>query len=255
MRSTDRGPTLLTIPIELATAADPVKTPGKRCPYLFNATTDDGQDVVVHTPGLMLGGYVSPGRQLLVQPITSTPKTTRHSTHSLLAILDGELWIGANPYIANTVAQLVIERGLIAEIDRYNIIQSEVKIEHHRYDFCVDGRPIEVKSSSFAFDRIGVFPVQLLSDMHKKRSYKEPTSTRFVSQIEHLDSLGDGCVLMVVQRSDCERFCINPLDTITDRLVKASRCRKIAIKIGWDLDVDKKEVFCVIIILKTQKKI
>jgi DNA-binding sugar fermentation-stimulating protein len=168
----------------------------------------------------------------------------RHSTHSILAVLEGELWIGANPYIANTVAQQAIERGLVPGISYCGTIQSEIKIGYHRYDLCVDGRPIEVKSSSFAFNGIGVFPVQLLSDMPKQRTYKEPTSRRFVSQMGHLESLERGCLLMVVQRSDCQYFCINPLDTVTAQLAKDSRCAKVAIKIGWDLDASKKEVSC-----------
>jgi DNA-binding sugar fermentation-stimulating protein len=200
---------------------------------LFNAICND-QEVVVHTPGLKLGGYVSPGRPLLIKPENGS----RHSSHSLVAILDQDRWVGGNPTLANEIARSILKQDLIDDFLPTISMTRETKLGMHRYDFCVNNWAIEVKSSSFCVDGTALFPVQELVDLEKQKVYKQPTSTRFVSQLQELSQLNPplrGCVLVVVQRSDCTQFTINPLDPCTKTAASAAQCAKIAVAVDWDV--------------------
>lgn len=227
------NPLLLTLPAKHATTATPPKPKGRRCPYLFNATCDDGAEVVVHTPGLMLGGYVASGRRLLVKPEQGR---ARHSNHSLVAILDDSRWVGGNPSLGNQVACAAIKAGLLEEFNSNSEIFEEQKIGDCRYDLCIDDWVIEVKSSSFAESGCGLFPVQLLTDLVKRKPYREPTSSRFIAQINAMNAMQDRrtCIMMVVQRTDCTRFAINPLDSVTAEAVAQSNSTKIAFSVEWN---------------------
>lgn len=225
-------PVLLQLDVVRAQVANPVKTPGTRCPYIFNGLAGD-QEIVVHTPGLMLGGYITPGREILVQKASGTQ---RRSTHNLVALRDKDVWIGVNPSLANDIMQATIEMGLIDCIKDSTNLKREVKLGSSRYDFCVDSFVIEVKSSSFCVGNIGVFPLEKLKDLDTNRTYKHPTSSRMIKQVEYMNRLENplqGLVCVVLQRSDCASFQINPLDTFTNSIMHTTSCKKLCISVEW----------------------
>jgi len=119
----------------------------------------------------------------------------------------GRVWVGVNTMHPNRLVEEAIARGVIEELQGYDRIRREVRINpRSRLDLCLERGDercyVEVKSVTLRLDGIAAFP-----DTVTERG------TKHVKELVRLRRRGHRAALVfVIQRADCAMF--RPADEI-----------------------------------------
>ena len=101
-----------------------------------------GEEVLVHTPSLELGGLCVPGARLLLSTAGAYSKKTAFAIQLLATEEAGETtWIGANPALGNRLVAAALARGLLAPIlGAHTKLRAEVQPpgSSSRFDFLLE---------------------------------------------------------------------------------------------------------------------
>jgi sugar fermentation stimulation protein A len=113
-----------------------------------------GRRALAHLPNPgRLTGTLSPRCALLLDG----PHPARRCAYTVLAAREGRTWVGTVTTYANRVFPALWRGGLFPELAGA-ALAAEVVHGRSRFDFAVDGAPVEVKSVTLAAGRVARFP-------------------------------------------------------------------------------------------------
>lgn len=173
--------------------------------FLADVKLDDGTTITVHCPntGSMLS-CSTPGSRVAIST-SDNPK--RKYPNTLEMVMDNNTWVGVNTSLTNS---LVADAILNEKIDPFKEVVSvkrEVKVSNKsRLDLMVEHSLgttyVEIKNCSLAVNGCAMFP-----DAVTTRGSKHLTEL-----MQLVEDGSGGCIFMLVQRMDAERFA--PADQI-----------------------------------------
>ncbi|MBI4607816.1 MAG: DNA/RNA nuclease SfsA [Candidatus Rokubacteria bacterium] len=173
--------------------------------FLAEVRLRGGRVVTAHCPNSgSLIGCTAPGSAVL---LSHHPAQGRRLTYTWEMIRVGRVWVGVNTMHPNRLVEEAIARGVIEELQGYDRIRREVRINpRSRLDLCLERGDercyVEVKSVTLRLDGIAAFP-----DAVTERG------TKHVKELIRLRRRGHRAALVfVVQRGDCIAF--RPADEI-----------------------------------------
>ena len=203
-----------------------------KSPYVSDAVDKNGNNFLVHTPGLGLGGQYGKGDTITVTQ--SNPKSkTDYAMQCVDVTEDGysKVTVGANPAFAEKIASEVLKRKLIKNYSAYALISkpNEYKYNGDLYLKSNDSiigvevknvvcatydpnKKIDRKDSVFydkslPFKRSGIYPNGVLS---QKWNSKPVVSSRSLLQLDKMVRLKEEgykfLVMFIVNRGDCDTF-------------------------------------------------
>lgn len=178
--------------------------------FLADVVLENGQQITAHSPntGSMLG-CAEPGSKVWLRD-TANPKRKYPYAWELTTSTQGSL-VGINTGIVNHLVSEAIDNGVVAELQDYDEIRSEVKYgaENSRIDLLLQAEGdradcyLEIKNVT-AVDAEGtaIFP-----DAVSQRA------TRHLRELMHVIELGQrGMIFFCIQRDDINSF--KPADNI-----------------------------------------
>lgn len=181
-----------------------------KSPYVADATTSEGDKVLVHTPSLGCCGLSEKGSTVLCTPITGGGGKCAYraelSLHS-----QTNTWVAVNPKLSEHVVDELMKNKTLYYLKNLKWHRREKTILNSRFDFIgvdSDGCPFinEVKHVPLATDAgIAYFP----DGWRKKKG--DPVSPRAIKHLEDLIAIKKQsrtrCILtFVVHRSDATAF-------------------------------------------------
>lgn len=171
--------------------------------FFVDVELSNGEVITAHTPNTgSMKGLLDEGNQVL---LTHFPSPKRKLAYTLQAILVGELWVGCNTSLPNSLVKLAIENGVIDTLVGYSSIKQEVvygKTRQSRIDLFLSGHPIkadafvEVKNVTLKGGDFALFP-----DAVTARGQKH------LKELIHVVEQGkQAAMVFVCQRTDCTQF-------------------------------------------------
>ncbi len=173
--------------------------------FFADIELDTGEVVIAHCPNTgPMTGICTPGS--LVQ-VSYSDNPTRKLAYNweMIQVCDNEpTWVGVNTALPNRVIKLALEKFLFPELSSYSQIRFEVPYgqdKKSRVDFLLNGsdveRPIyiEVKSTTWACDRLALFP-----DTETTRGQKH------LRELMALIPQARAVMLYFINRGDCTHF-------------------------------------------------
>ena len=250
-----------------ATTLELLKRPSKKIksPYVSDGILD-GNTFTIHTPALNMGGQCVEGTKLICNKSNETSKTD----YILNAIkLEEEnykkVYIGANPFIAEKIAKIAIEKNRIKYFENFTFTKKPISVNYRGdiYGILKDKTHIiEIKNvicatydptinlvspsekfydNSVPFSRSGIYP---FGKKTQNWNHEKVVSSRSIRQIDEMIKIIDNdndivfTILFVVNRSDCKAFKPNWASdpTYCKYLVKAKEAgiNLLAIKMHWN---------------------
>ena len=252
-----RNPTILSL----------IRRPSAKIksPYVSDGILDN-QTYTIHTPALNMGGQCIEGTKLICDKSYETSKTD----YIVNAIeLEEEnyknIYIGANPFIAEKIAKIAIQKNCIQYFKNFTFtkkpnsikytgdIYGELKGKTHiieiknvicaTYDPKIDIISPSAKfyDHSAPFSRSGIYP---FGNKTQKWNDKKVVSYRSISQIDEMIKIikNDNdiifTILFIVNRSDCNAFRPNwasdPVYCNYLLIAKDAGVNLQAVKMHWD---------------------
>jgi len=151
-----------------------------------------------------LSGCNAPGSAVL---LSRHPDPGRRLKYTWEMVRVGRIWVGVNTMHPNRLVEEAIARGVIQELQGYDRIRREVRINpRSRLDLCLEREGercyVEVKNVTLGLDGVAAFP-----DAVTERG------TKHVRELIRLHRKGYRAALVfVIQRADCASF--RPADEI-----------------------------------------
>lgn len=122
--------------------------------FVAEVELPDGLLARAHLPNSgRLTGTLVPGCTLLLDG----PCPGRRCEYTVVAAREGSTWVGTVPVYANRVFPALWRGGLFPEIAG-TALAAEIPHGRSRFDFTVDGAPVEVKSVTLVAGRVARFP-------------------------------------------------------------------------------------------------
>jgi len=173
--------------------------------FFVDVKLESGRMVTAHcaNSGSLLG-CKAPGSAVL---LSHQPAPGRMLKYTWEMVRVGRIWVGVNTMHPNRLVEEAIARGVIGELQGYDRIRREVRINpQSRLDFCLErGRKrcyVEVKNVTLGVDGVAAFP-----DAVTERG------TKHLRELIRLQRKGHRTALVfVVQRGDCATF--RPADEV-----------------------------------------
>jgi sugar fermentation stimulation protein A len=167
--------------------------------FLADIELADNKIITVHCPnsGSMLG-CSEPGSPVMISR-SENPK--RKYAHTLEMVKAGNIWVGVNTFLTNTLVREALEVGVVEELGIPDEIRQEVKTSPNtRLDFVIGKNNkktfIEVKNCSLAESRAAMFPDAVTA-----------RGTKHLQELASLKKQGHGAaVFFCVQREDADYF-------------------------------------------------
>jgi sugar fermentation stimulation protein A len=167
--------------------------------FLADVEMPDGKVFTVHCPnsGSMLG-CSTPGSEVM---LSRSNNAKRKYPYTLEMVKAGEIWVGVNTMLTNSLVAEAIRQRIVTEFGLVNQIQREVKTSSHtRLDFLLQGEKgktyVEVKNCSLVEHGVAMFP-----DAGTKRGRKH------LMELLLLKKAGFGAaVFFCIQRQDGHSF-------------------------------------------------
>jgi len=167
--------------------------------FLADIELADKKVLTVHCPntGSMLG-CSEPGSPVM---ISRSDNPGRKYPHTLEMVQAGSVWVGVNTSLTNKLVREALEKKIIKEFGRLDVITQEVKTSARtRLDFLLErgSRRIymEVKNCSLAESRAAMFPDAVTA-----------RGTKHLHELAALKKQGHGAaVFFCVQRGDADYF-------------------------------------------------
>ncbi|MFC1844610.1 DNA/RNA nuclease SfsA [Thermodesulfobacteriota bacterium] len=167
--------------------------------FLADIELEDKKVLTVHCPntGSMLG-CSEPGSPVM---ISRSDNPGRKYPHTLEMVQAGSVWVGVNTFLTNKLVREAIEKKIVKEFGRLDVITQEVKTSANtRLDFLLERKRtriyMEVKNCSLAEGRAAMFP-----DAVTVRG------TKHLHELAALKRQGhDAVVFFCVQRGDADYF-------------------------------------------------
>jgi sugar fermentation stimulation protein A len=167
--------------------------------FLADIELADKKVITVHCPntGSMLG-CSEPGSAVM---ISRSDNPGRKYPHTLEMVQAGSFWVGVNTFRTNKLVREALEKKVVKELGRLDVITQEVKTSANtRLDFLLERKRtriyMEVKNCSLAENRVAMFP-----DAVTVRGAKH------LYELEALKKQGhDAAVFFCVQRGDADYF-------------------------------------------------
>lgn len=183
--------------------------------YIITAKLNN-EIIYIHSPGLSMGGIFYVGQILFIIPIKN-PKKCSH----VLVYGVGEQNIGLNPSICNTIFKNLLDSKILKPV--VHSYTSEVRIKDVRLDYCLNYDKklyVEIKSCFFTYNDTCIYPVKDLSkisSLHKpKITCISPRSCKHFRKLIELK----GLVVFIAQRTDFNKFIINPQQRQLNELIQ-----------------------------------
>ncbi|MAG21123.1 MAG: DNA/RNA nuclease SfsA [Candidatus Marinimicrobia bacterium] len=141
-----------------------------------------------------------PGVRLKVRQVANEKRENRKTDWTTVLVRKGEEWVSIDSTLPNRFVRSLLENRQLSIFKNYQLVQSEVKLGNHRFDFLLqkNGTPLylEVKSVTLVEDGVAMFP-----DAVTERG------RRHMNALAGLSRSGAGAaVLFVCQRSDVRCF-------------------------------------------------
>ena len=240
--------------------------PSKRIksPYVADAIDKNGDDFLVHTPGLGLADQFLPSSRIFATPSKSKSSKTDYITQSVFIDEDGynQTIIGANPHTAELIGKEIIKSNLWNPYPKYEVCNKKPAHIDYLGDIYLKAQDkyviIEMKNVICAsynpslkkidrryvfydhkspFKRSGIYPN---GERRQKYRGKPVVSQRSVRQIDTMIKERGKyhfAIVFLVNRGDCTVFKPNwQRDTIySKKLVKAvkSGIDVYALGVSW----------------------
>ena len=236
-----------------------------KSPYVSDSILEN-QTYTVHTPALNMGGQCVKGTSLICDKSNEKTKTDYIINAIKLEEYPYEnVYVGANPFIAERLAKISIEKNCIKYFknftftkkpifvnyrgDIYGTLMGKTHIIEVKNVICATYNPsLKLTSStdkfydsSKPFARSGIYP---FGNKTQKWKDKKVVSSRSIRQIDEMIKLLKSnnnlefTIFFVVNRSDCKSFKPNWVsDPIYCKyLVKAKKAgiNLLAVKMHWD---------------------
>ena len=210
-----------------------------KSPYVADATTNDGEKVLIHTPSLGCCGLAEKGATILCSETIGNKCAYRAE---LSFHVPTNTWVAVNPKLSERVVDELMRKNEIHYLNNLKWYKREKTILNSRFDFVGvdgDGCPFinEVKHVPLATDNgIAYFP----DGWRKKKG--DPVSPRAIKHLEDLITIKKQsktrCILtFVVHRADAVEFRPATSDpTYLEVIQRASRegVEIYAIKATWN---------------------
>ena len=165
--------------------------------FLCDVELDSGEIITAHcpNPGRMIS-CSEPGSRVR---LTFFEGTTRKYDHRLDLVHNGDCWIGVNPNLANNIVEKALLSGqFLTDLGIQSFKREVPYASNKRIDFLAknadDTIYIEVKSVTYAEDRVGYFP-----DAVSKRAVEHLQALRSMIKDGHR-----AMVIYCIQRSDID---------------------------------------------------
>ena len=175
--------------------------------FLADVLLDSGETITAHCPnsGSMKGCAVPGSRVVLSR--SDRPGRKYPCTWELVEA--GGCWIGINTGITPALVREGIVSGVVAELQGYGTVRSEVRCGNSRLDLLLTGERgkcwVEVKNVTLADEGLALFP-----DAVTERGQKH-----LIELMDLVRSGERGVIFFVVQRGDCHAMA--PADRIDPR--------------------------------------
>ena len=255
------------ISLTRTTVLELLNRPSKKIksPYVSDGILDN-QTYTIHTPALNMGGQCIEGTKLICIKSNETSKTDYIACAIKLEEENYEnVNIGANPFIAEKIAKIAIQKNCIKYFKNFTItkkpdsikyrgdIYGELKGKTHIIEIknviCATYDPkINLLSPSekfydhsTPFSRSGIYP---FGNKTQKWKDEKVVSSRSIRQIDEMIKIikNDNdiifTILFIVNRSDCNTFKPNWVSdpVYCNYLLKAKKAgvNILAVKIHWD---------------------
>jgi sugar fermentation stimulation protein A len=166
--------------------------------FLAEVRLTDGALVTAHCPNTgSMKGCNFPGREVRLS-VAENPRRKTLYTWELINLPSS--WVGINTLTANRLVAEAASGGGIPELGPFDQLNSEVKLEHSRIDFCLLRGDvslfIEVKNVTLVENSTALFP-----DAPTERGRKHLQILIDATRRGHRSTM-----FFVVQREDAERF-------------------------------------------------
>ena len=141
-----------------------------------------------------------PGTKVVLKKVL---KEKRKTNYDLIGVFHDNQLVSVDSRVPNKLILEALKNGDLKELSMYNVIKTEHKFEHSRFDFFLANEHerclLEVKSSTLVKDGTALFP--------------DATTERGWRQVKNLiKSKKKGyraCLIFVVQRNDAHTFSSN----------------------------------------------
>jgi len=219
-----------------------INRPSKKIksPYLADVIINN-EVILCHTPSLGCCGLVSSNKKVLM---TKKNSKNAKSKYSIDFVYDNKTIVGVNPLYANNIVEICLNKNYIPELQNFDYIKKEYKINQSRLDFYCEKNNkkyyIEVKNvpladyvdvekkerhkyndNDYIYDeKISYFP-----DGYRKKK-TDPISERALKHINHLKEIklknnNNECFLIfIIQRNDSKYFQASNIDPIYKKAIK-----------------------------------
>ena len=103
-----------------------------------------------------------PGVRLKVRQVANEKRENRKTDWTTVLVRKGEEWVSIDSTLPNRFVRSLLENRQLSIFKNYQLVQSEVKLGNHRFDFLLqkNGTPLylEVKSVTLVEDGVAMFP-------------------------------------------------------------------------------------------------
>ena len=168
--------------------------------FLADVRLEDGQIITAFTPNT--GGMKTcsdPGSPVM---LLHDPKPGRKTEFNLEMVRSGDIWVGVNTGLANTLGAGIIDAGLTGhpQLEGFRVVKREATWEDSRFDLKISREDkegfVEIKNVTYRSDDTALFP-----DAVTTRGQKH-LKTLIRAAVEGYTA----CNLYIIQRSDCRDF-------------------------------------------------
>ena len=252
-----RKPTTLTL----------VKRPSAKIKSPYVSDGNQGNQIyTIHTPALNMGGQCVQGTKLICDKSNETSKTD-YIVNAIKLEEENykQIYIGANPFIAEKIAKTAIQKNCIKYFKNFTFIKKPVSVNYRGDIYGIlkdETHIIEIKNvicatydptinlvsqsekfydNSIPFSRSGIYP---FGKKTQNWNNEKVVSSRSIRQIDEMIKIIENdndivfTILFVVNRSDCKAFKPNWASdpTYCRYLVKAKEAgiNLVAVKMHWN---------------------
>ena len=251
-----------------------------KSPYVADAINKDGDEFLVHTPGLGLADQCLPGSKIFATPSKNKSSKTDYIAQSV-SVNDrdyGKILIGANPHTAELIGKEILKSNLWNPYPKYEVCnkkpahidylgdiylksQNKYIIVEIKNVICASYNPKIKKvdrryvfyDNKIPFRRSGIYPNGERSQKYRGKSVVSKRSVRQIDSMIKDKEKYQFAIMFLVNRGDCMTFKPNwQRDPIySKKLVKAVKngIDVYALGINWtnstcnfngELDIDLK---------------
>ena len=251
-----------------------------KSPYVADAINKNGDEFLVHTPGLGLADQCLPGSKIFATPSKNKSSKTDYIAQSVSVNEKdyGKTLIGANPHTAELIGKKILKRNLWNPYSNYKVCnkkpahikylgdiylkaQNKYIIVEMKNVICASYDPNIKKvdrryvfyDDKIPFRRSGIYPNGERSQKYKGKSVVSERSVRQIDSMIKDKEKYQFAIMFLVNRGDCTTFKPNwQRDPIySKKLVKAVKngIDVYALGINWtnkacnfngELDIDLK---------------